>query len=272
MIADRVLRRLTQVPGARSLWNSFPVGPVDLRVRYGVFKRPHYAYGVFCAADLARRLGIRTISVLEFGVAGGLGLLALEEVAAAVSEHFDIAIQVVGFDSGQGMPHALDYRDLPYVWGKGFYPMDEQKLRSKMSPDTKLVIGDVAETATSWASCNSSAPVGFVSFDLDYYSSTRDALSIFDTPGNDAHLPRVYCYFDDIVWPPHACHNEYVGELCAIREFNEEHENLKLCPIHLLRNMRVHPEPWNEQIYILHDFRHSLYCRNITPAEASVIP
>lgn len=269
MIADKVLRRLMQLPGARSLWNRFPVGPIDLRVRYGVFQRSHYAYGVFSAAELAKQLNIPAISVIEFGVAEGHGLLALENVADSIGKHFGIAISVVGFDSGQGMPEAADYRDLPHVWGEGFYPMDESKLRSRLSNTTELVIGDVAETVGLWLKREPFVPVGFVSFDLDYYSSTRNALALFEAPEHALRLPRVYCYFDDIVWPPHACHNEYVGELCAIREFNESHESLKLCPIHMLRHMRAHPDPWNEQMYVLHDFEHQLYCKNITPPTAS---
>jgi hypothetical protein len=52
-----------------------------------VFPRPQYAYGVFHAADLAKRLGVSAISVIEFGVAGGLGLLALENIAASISQY-----------------------------------------------------------------------------------------------------------------------------------------------------------------------------------------
>jgi hypothetical protein len=52
MSRHRILTRLTQIPGARSLWCRFPTGPVELRVRYGIFNRPHYAYGVYSAADM----------------------------------------------------------------------------------------------------------------------------------------------------------------------------------------------------------------------------
>jgi hypothetical protein len=272
MITDKVLRRLTQFPGVRTIWNKFPFGPVDVRVRYGVFQRPQYAFGVFCAADLAKRLGVSAISVVEFGVARGRGLLALENIAAVIGEHFGVSIGVVGFDTGRGMPETTDYRDLPYVWAKGFYDMDEGALRSLLSPSTELMIGDVADTISSWLARGDAAPIGFISFDLDYYSSTKKALSLFEASSHNLRLPRVYCYFDDIVWPPYACHNEYIGELCAIREFNQLHENLKLCPIHMLRHMRAHPDPWNEQMYALHDFGHPLYCVNITPANASAIP
>jgi hypothetical protein len=263
MSLERVLQRLTQIPGARSLWRRFPVGPLDLRVRYGISSRPHYAYGVYSAAELAAKLGIPAISVVEFGVAGGRGLLALESIATEVSRALGVKIAVYGFDSGEGMPAPVDYRDLPYVWAQGFYKMDQDALKASLKHAT-LILGDVANTVPAFLKTPGLPPLGFVSFDLDYYSSTKMALQLFDG-GPESRLPRAYCYFDDIVWPEIACHNEYLGELCAIREFNAEHAHLKVSPIHMFSHMRPHPAPWNEQIYVLHDFQHPLYCVNITP-------
>jgi hypothetical protein len=265
MIPDRILTRLTQIPGTRSLWGRFPFGSLDTRVRYGIFDRPHYAWGVYAAADLAKRLGLNAISAIELGVAGGRGLLALERIAKAVGAHTGIRIHVTGFDSGQGMPAPADYRDLPHIWNKGFYKMDVSSLRAKLSPDTELILGDIEATIPAWVP---KGPIGFVAFDLDYYSSTKTALRLFENDDTNTRLPRTYCYFDDLMWPEHACHNEYLGELCAIREFNAEHEYKKLCPIHMFRHTRVHQEPWNEQIYVLHDFKHPLYVKNITPSGA----
>jgi hypothetical protein len=261
MIPDRILTRLTQIPGARSLWGRFPLGSVDTRVRYGVFDRPHYAYGVYSAADLAKRLGVDTISVVELGVAGGRGLLALERIAKTVGDHFGIQIHVTGFDSGEGMPPPADYRDLPHVWDTGYYKMDVAKLKASLSPGTELILGEIGDTVSSWVPKGS---LGFVAFDIDYYTSTKKAFRMFEKDEPGTRLPRCYCYFDDIMAPEHACHNEYIGELCAIREFNQEHEYKKLCPIHLLRHARFHQSPWNEQMYVLHDFKHPLYCKNIT--------
>jgi hypothetical protein len=260
MIPDRLLTRITQIPGFRTLWNRFPVGSVSTRVRYGIFDRPYYAYGVYAAADLAKRLGVNAIEAAEFGVAGGRGLIALENIAAAVGEDLGIQISVSGFDSGDGMPAPADYRDLPHVWDKGFYVMDVPKLKARLKPETRLVLGDVGTTITSWTP---NGPVGFVAFDLDYYSSTKDAFQLFERR-SETMLPRVYCYFDDILWPEHALHNEWVGELCAIREFNEDHKMKKLCPIHMLRHMRPCHEAWNEQMYVFHDFGHPLYSKLIT--------
>jgi hypothetical protein len=263
VLADRILTRVAQIPGMRSLWTRFPVGSVETRVRFGIWKRPHYAYGVYAAADLARRLHIPEISVAEFGVAGGQGLLALENIAQQVGSALGIDISVLGFDTGEGMPDPIDYRDLPHVWGKGFYTMDQEKLRAQLVR-ARLVLGDVGETVPSILAEARLPPLGFIAFDLDYYSSTKKAFRIFESE-HRMYLPRVYCYFDDIVWPETACHNDYVGELCAIREFNLEHPRQKLCPIHMLRRIRPIPAAWNEQIYILHHFQHPLYGVNVTP-------
>lgn len=263
-VGDLLLRSLTTIPKARSLWRRFPIGSVALRTHFGAFDRPQYAYGTFHAARQAKLLGLDSISVIEFGVGGGNGLLALERIASEVAHYFGIGVSVFGFDTGAGMPNATDYRDLPYVWRKSFYTMDEAKLREKLRPPTQLVIGDVKQTIQTLSQI--AHPIGFVAFDMDYYSSTKHALTAFDLPPS-TRLPRVYCYFDDILYPEFACHNEWTGELCAIREFNDEHSGIKLCPLHMLRWLRPHPEAWNDQTYVLHDFHHALYSVNLMENE-----
>jgi len=260
----RILMRVSQVPGVLNLWRRFPYGSLDTRVRYGLFNRPHYAYGVYAAASLARRLDLKAISVVEFGVAGGRGLLALEEISGIVAKQLGIQIHVVGFDSGQGMPPPADYRDLPHVWGTGDYRMDVPKLRSILSPSTDLILGPIEETVLTWVP---KAAIGFVSFDLDYYSSTKSAFQLFQGESASTCLPRVHCYFDDVWWPEHAGHNDYIGELCAIREFNQEQKDKKICPIHMFRYFRIQREAWNELMYMYHDFKHPLYSRNLTEAD-----
>ena len=118
---DRVLRRLADLPGIRPLWVRYPVGSVPTRVRYDIWERPNYAYGIYSAADLARRLKIPAISVIEFGVAGGRGLIAMEKIGREIARHIGVRISCYGFDGGRGMPAPQDYRDIPYVWGEGFY-------------------------------------------------------------------------------------------------------------------------------------------------------
>jgi len=256
---------MVRLPGARSLWLRWPIGSVQTRVAFDVWTRPHYAFGVYSAAQLAQALGLPGISVAEFGVAGGHGLLALEAIAREISQALSYRIDVFGFDSGIGMPEAGDYRDLPHVWAKGFYRMDVDRLTARLTT-AQLILGDVAKTLPEWVSHAEVMPIGFLGFDLDYYSSTLGAFQVFDGPAG-TRLPRVFCYFDDIIWPERACHNDFAGELLAIREFNEAHQNCKLCPIHLLRHTRLNPAPWNDQTYVMHDFAHPLYCVKVTPQD-----
>src|SRR5207302_19401 len=82
-------------------------------------------------------------------------------------------------------------------------------------------LGPVSETVPPFLATPNFPPIGFISFDLDYYNSTKQAFQIFAGRA-EMRLPRIYCYFDDIVFPPWACHNDHVGELLAIREFNQE--------------------------------------------------
>ena len=260
-VMEQVLQIATTRPEVRSIWRRYPVGSVELRTRYGIWPCPHYAYGVYAAAEEAAALGINHISVAELGVAGGNGLLALEEICRVLGDHFDMEIVVWGFDSGAGMPEPRDYRDLPHVWEQGFYKMDVAQLQKRIGPSTRLVIGDVSTTIPE--TILDMDRLGFIAFDLDYYSSTVAAFSIFDGP-TMTRLPRIYCYFDDTIFPEWACHNDGVGELLAISEFNERGDGRKIHPVHMLRWIRLHAEPWNEQMYVMHDFGHPDYPRNLT--------
>ena len=227
--------------------------------------RSQYGFGLLQAGRLAARLGIPRISAIEFGVAGGNGLLALEDHARRVHRETGVEIDVYGFDSGSGLPPPDDYRDMPYAWEQGFYAMDEEKLRKRLS-SAKLLIGDVRDTVQSFGDSNP-APIGFISFDLDYYSSTTAALRVLDLPFENL-LPRVFCYFDDVAGGPAYCYNEFTGELLAINEFNQSHDDRKLARIAGLRhNFRTLPALWHEQTFVAHLFKHPQYN---TPAHAGV--
>jgi hypothetical protein len=262
-VGVKLLRRLVRIPGVPGLWQRLGVGSLPLRIQFDVTERPAYAYGVYSAAVQAKRLGQDAISVLELGVAGGKGLLALERLAESISKEVGVGISVLGFDSGKGMPPPVDYRDLPHVWGQGFYQMDVGALRAKLGR-AELVLGDVGETVPKTVGAGRHPPIGFVSFDLDYYSSTKAAFRMFDFPAS-TRLPRVYCYFDDITGPEIACMNEYVGELLSIKEFNDEHGRMKISKVVSLWTERERPNSWNEKIYVCHDFDHPTYTTNVMP-------
>ena len=53
-------------------------------VELSALRRPAYGYGMLKAAELAKRLGLDTISAIEFGVAGGNGLRHMEYLAERI--------------------------------------------------------------------------------------------------------------------------------------------------------------------------------------------
>lgn len=268
---DFLLAQLARLPFFVGIWSKLQTGSASTRVDYGVFPYPNYAYGVFWAATLASRLGIPRISVIEFGVAGGRGLVALEQNSAAISAETGVGIDVFGFDTGGGMPAPIDYRDLPHIWDSGFYRMDVDKLRQRLDK-AELVLGDVGTTAARWIE-EPHAPIGFIAFDLDYYSSTVAAFQILGG-ASSSYLPRVHCYFDDVTSNDLGCMNPYVGELLAIREFNDKWPDRKICRIEQLRVHRRRWEKWQERMFAFHDFSHPLYTKLVVPRdeEARQIP
>lgn len=234
-------------------------GLLPLRRALGLWKRPHYMYCVYHAGILARRLGYPEISVVEFGVAGGAGLLLLERYARTVEASVGVGIRVYGFDTGKGLPEPIDYRDLPYHWRSEFFTMDRTRLEAELA-DATLVIGDVASTVPDFWQSHRAPPLGAALFDMDYYSSTRTALQLLssDDPHGERRLPRVFCYLDDIIGTEVELYNDFTGVRLAISEFNREVSGTKISPAyHLL--CRGFVRRWYHQIYVLHDFAHPLY-------------
>lgn len=220
-------------------------------------KRPNYIWGVLQGVALGKVLGKESVSIIEFGVAEGAGLLALERIAAHVEEMLKIGIEVYGFDTGTGLPSPQDYRDCPNIWlGEGQFPMDKKNLGKRLER-AALKLGPISETIPAFLR-SSPAPVSFVSFDVDLYSSTRDALKLFDAE-HSRLLPRVLCYFDDIIG---LTYSDYNGERLAISEFNSSHEMRKLSPLFGLKffvPMKHARSAWPELFYFLHIHDHPLY-------------
>jgi hypothetical protein len=217
--------------------------------------RPHYVWSTLRAARTAKDLGHASVSVAELGVAGGNGLLALERAAADASRLVGIDDAVCGFDTGTGMPEPVDERDLPYLIREGYFPMDQGALRRRLDR-ASLVLGPVAETVRTWRG-DGHPPLGFAAFDLDYYSSTVDALRLLE--GDDHLLPRVVCYFDDVLgyaW------SDFNGARAAIADFNRDHQRRKVGAVHGLRYSLAGSEfaaSWPEKIYLAHLFDHPRY-------------
>ena len=226
-------------------------------------ERPHYAYCILNAARLALRLGQNRISLIEFGVAGGNGLLAAERLSKAISDHLGgrITFEIYGFDTGEGMPEVQDYRDLPYWFQRQQYAMDFEKLRGELAT-AKLVIGNVEDTVTTFFETHDPTPIGAMFFDLDYYSSTMSAFKIFDERHFDRYfLPRLFLYMDDVIGQEFEMYGEFNGPLAAIKDFNTQHENAK---IHLNQNLLSRSDVfYRYQIYYAHLLSHRDYSKYV---------
>ncbi len=214
-----------------------------------------YAWGVVQAASLAKVLGIDHVSVIEFGVAEGHSLLCLERIGERVRSLTGVKVSVFGFDTGTGLPKPMDYRDMPNLWSEGSFPMDAAKLTKQLTHAT-LVLGPVGETVPKFIN-QDGPPIAFAAFDVDLYSSTRDALRIFEADHRRL-LPRVHCVFDDILG---YTFGDHVGERLAIADFNATHASAKISPIYGLD--RYVPERYAgrmwEKNYMAHMFGHPLY-------------
>ena len=242
---------------AKALITRFAFGSFEFRLALDALPRPAYGYGVYHAAQLAQRLNIPEIAVLEFGVAAGGGLVEMERVATEVARLSGTKIKVFGFDTGIGLPEHSDYRDLPYIWRKGHYRMDVDAVKGRLR-HAELVLGDVAVTLPQFLARSEVPPIGFISFDLDYYSSTVAAFGIFNG-AHERYLPRVLCYFDDIVGSDSQLHCEDVGELLAIAEFNQSARRDRIRPIHGLLSKRLLQSAWAPQMFAYHRFDHPRY-------------
>ena len=234
---------------------NFKLGSFAFRMEINALERMPYAYICYNAAKLAKKLGYEKISVIEYGVGEGSGLLSLEEYTEEIEKIFGIQIDIYGFDTGQGLPKPIDYRDLPYHWKEGFFSMDKNNLPKKLKK-TKLILGNIESTSKTFFSDYKPAPIGAVIHDFDFYSSTKDALSMMRDNAN-FFLPRVFSYFDDTIGTETELYNDYTGERLAINEFNLNNENIKISPsYHFLAQSK---ETWHHQIWIIHFFKHIKY-------------
>jgi hypothetical protein len=226
------------------------------RLKVGAMDRPSYGFCIFQAAKLAAFLNYPKISVIEFGCGGGNGLLNAEFHIEEIMKILAVDIELYGFDMGSGLPSPQDYRDIPHYFRPGLYKMDHESLERKLKR-AKLVIGNVKDTCGTFFNQYDPAPIGCVFHDLDFYSSTSDALTLFDA-GASHFLPRVFMYFDDIIGDDVWLCNEFSGERLAIDEFNRGHGKMKIAKNHSVQFQYPNAR-WSHQIYICHDFEHPKY-------------
>jgi len=229
-------------------------GTTRAKIAFDLWVRQQHAYGLLHAADLARTQGLREVTAVELGVGAGTGLLNLCQLAGKIEQTTGVHFHIVGFDTGTGMPPPTDYRDHPELYATGDYAMDHEAVRAALPSDAQLILGDLSETMGDFVpQLTHEAPLGFVTLDVDFYSSTQHALKLFTGPP-DGYFPYVTVYVDDVALPTHT---RYAGEQLAISEFNHANDLRKLEFDRFLMHSRVfkHAE-WLAHMYKLHVLDH----------------
>jgi hypothetical protein len=220
---------------------------------FDAFRLPWYAVGLQTACKYAGLAGIKGFTAVEFGVAGGNGLIELSKYASRLSEKTGLKIQVAGFDTGAGLPPSGDRRDAPWLWNAGDFPCDVKRLREVLPSGVDLVLGRIEETLPGWLE-TITLPVGFISIDVDLYSATAAICETMGKAPANQLLPFVSCYFDDIhryLTP------ECVGEMAAISEFNREHQDRQFSRDNWLCEDRPYGDRfWLKRMYSLCCFDH----------------
>jgi hypothetical protein len=230
-------------------------GSLRMKIFCDLLVRQQHAFGLLNAADEAVAAGHSRVTVIEFGVANGAGLMNLCKLGERISKQTGVAFDFVGFDNVSGMPPYRDYRDHPEMYQPEWYRMEQpEMLQASLSPNARLVLGDVASTVPKFmAEHPQSSPIGFISIDVDYYWSAAEALKCL-TADPLHYLSSVTMYFDDVSRPGH---NPWCGELLAINEFNEANDLRKIAPVNFLRESRLFKNAaWLGKMRYCHVFDH----------------
>lgn len=223
-------------------------------IYHDLWHRAWYAYPLIVAAAEAEKLGLSSLTVIEFGVWRGDGLLNMASICELISASTGLAFQVVGFDTGKGLPSVADFRDHPELWYTGELVMpDSEALRKRLPANCELILGDIANTLPDFLRrLRKDSPIGFVALDVDTYSSSVDALRLFEADA-ELLLPVVPIYVDDSYVELSQC--SFAGEALAIREFNEKHPFRKIDHKPIVRAGRE-LLPWQLAMYFAHVFDH----------------
>jgi hypothetical protein len=245
-------------------------GSYKTKIAFDLVVRQQYAFSLLKTAELAQAQGLKSVTVIEFGVAAGAGLMNICNISSHITKLTGVEFQIFGFDSGHGMPPPRDHRDHPEVFTEGSFPLiDRSALIRALPQNARLILGDIQETLPHFmGGLTASSPLGFVVIDVDYYSSAKDCLNILLGEA-DSYLPWTLVYLDDIGFESA---NPWTGELLAVREFNEENEMRKINLFGGLRHKRLFKHTsWFDQVYLLHVLDHPRRSVAGAPREIKVI-
>ena len=240
-------------------------GNILSKIKYDCVPRQPYAFGLGegfrIASEQRTALDIKRLVVIEFGVASGAGLLNMCRISDQLADHYKLPVRAIGFDTGEGMPAPVDYRDHPEKYLDGdFIPHDKSRIEASLPSNASIIYGPIAENVGKLEEILEPGDcIGFVSVDVDYWSSTVDCLKVFRNP-KLRFLPTTPVYFDDV---NNVDHNEFAGELLAIKEFNAEAQEQKIAKMNQLRNWRIFKNAlYLDQMYWFYDFSSPYFTRD----------
>jgi hypothetical protein len=126
---------------------------------------------------------------------------------------------------------------------------DRDTLVRKLGSQAKIIWDDIADTIGPFRdSIEPSAPLSFISIDVDIYSATKAAPRCLASR-SDKYNPAVSMYFDDASF---FFANEWAGELAAIAEFNEEHGLRNGRDRSLSGRRPIKVDGWYSAMYVCH--------------------
>lgn len=243
----------------------FLFGNIVTKIKYDTIPRQPYAFGLGEAFRIAKEqsntLKIKRIVIIEFGVASGAGLLNLCKISEKLSQHYNLEVLVVGFDSGEGMPHPVDFRDHPEKYLDGDFPPHDRDLLDEVLPsNAEVVYGPIIDCVGQLdRKLLDGDFISFISIDVDYWSSTNDCLKIFYNK-KLTFLPTVPMYFDDV---NNIDHHPYAGELLSIQEFNDSNLLKKIVKMNQLRNWRIFKNAlYLDQMYWFYELENDYFTRD----------
>jgi hypothetical protein len=263
MQSDSAPASLLRTPLGKKIWHRLAgerswarrAGDFRQKELCGLIQRPNYTYGMLRAADVARFFGKSEVTVCEFGVATGMGLTNMTEVAELIQAETGVRFRIVGFDTGAGLPPPEGFKDHPEMWSGGDFPMgDPAQLRARLGGKAELILGDIKDTIGAFtATLKPDCPLGFVSIDVDIYSGTVAALRGLEGPA-EHYLPAISFYLDDV---GSYFNNSVCGELGAVNEHNQAHPMRPIDPDRSLPGQRFETHAWwYRHMYVCHVLDH----------------
>ena len=226
---------------------------------YDAVERPGYSYGIVNAVIQAKSLGYSSMSVLEFGVASGEGIKVMQKIQNDILKEYNFEIFIYGFDSSTGLPKSTNIKDQVYFWKESMFINSNSDYSKIENNQTKIIIGNVENTASTFIDKFKPPVIGFISFDLDFYTSTIGAFSLFNKTYINNFLPRVECFMDDTASYNYLSANSQTGVLKAISEFNKNDEEIQILQKVGIGRSRKVISGWFDACFVIHFFSHEKY-------------